>query len=73
MTLCKKKQLMYFVSHNNKIINNNKLNSSNKLIQIYFYHAFQNQNLHEIFRLQKLLDHFISIKLLFQLNKNERY
>ena len=69
LTLCKKKQLMYFVSHNNKIINNNKLNSSNKLIQIFFYHAFQNQNLHEIFRLQKLLDNFISIKLLFQLNK----
>jgi 2-polyprenyl-3-methyl-5-hydroxy-6-metoxy-1,4-benzoquinol methylase len=69
ITLCKKKLIMYFVHHKNKIISNNKLNSSNKLIQLFFYNAFHNQNLDELFRLQKLLEHFVSIKLLFQLNK----
>jgi len=69
MTVCKKKLLMHFIHHKNKIISNNKLNSSNKLIQLFFYHAYHNQNLDELFRLQKLLEHFVSIKLLFQLNK----
>jgi len=69
ITSCKKKLIMHFVHHKNKIISNNKLNSSNKLVQLFFYHAFYNQNLDELFRLQKLLEHFVSIKLLFQLNK----
>ena len=68
---CEYKKILYYLSSKSTFIKDT--NISNQQIYLFYKQAFKNNNIDQLFRLQKMLSHFVSNLLLEIINKKFLY